>query len=89
MRDLIQLLLRQTFLLERKYDLPGRKDGSGEGVPVCRPASGFPERIFPDCGVTLLTECAYGADLYSGRSIMGREAFKACNDLYSDSEDPL
>ena len=73
MRDLIQLLLR----------------GSGEGVPVCRPASGFPERIFPDCGDHTPAECAYGADLYSGRSIMGREAFKACNDLYSDSEDPL
>ena len=65
------------------------KDGSGEGVPVCRPASGFPERIFPDCGDHTPTECAYGADLYSGRNIMGREAFKACNDLYSDSEDPL
>ena len=80
MRDLIQLLLRQTFLLERKYD---RR--AGRMVP----ASGFPERIFPDCGDHTPTECAYGADLYSGRSIMGREAFKACNDLYSDSEDPL
>lgn len=28
-----QLIAASDILLERKYDPPGRKDGSGEGVP--------------------------------------------------------
>ena len=90
MRDLIQLLLRQTFLLERKYD---RR--AGRMVPVReyrfadRHLDFLAHRLDDRSGDHTPTECAYGADLYSGRSIMGREAFKACNDLYSDSEDPL
>ena len=83
MRDLIQLLLRQTFLLERKYD---RR--AGRMVPVR-------EYRFADRHLDFLkeyfriAEITLRQNLYSGRSIMGREAFKACNDLYSDSEDPL
>ena len=74
--EVIQILYRQTFLLERKYD---KKSGRMQYVReyrICSKHMEFLRAYYKSRGNYLERECPYGPDLYPGGGFVGREAAK-------------
>ena len=68
--EVIKILFRQTYLLERKYD---RRTGRMQYVKEfhMQQASGISTGLFLYCRNHIKGKRAYGRDLYPGRSGMG------------------
>ena len=88
-RDIIQMLFRQTFLLERKYD---RRAGRMTIVREYRTADRhleFLKEYFAVAGIALRQNVHMGVIYMSGGSTLGREAAQTGDNLSSCAEAAL
>ena len=77
--EVIQLLYRQTFLLERKYEKRSGRFQYRKEYRVCSKHMEFLKEYFAVAGITLKENVHMG-----GRDAVGRKASKACYHLSAD-----
>ena len=64
--DVIRLLYRQTFLLERKFDKRAGRLQYQREYRICEKHIDFLKMYFQICRHYIMRECTSGSDLYSG-----------------------
>ena len=91
--DVIRLLYRQTFLLERKFDKRAGRLQYQREYRICEKHIDFLKMYFQIAGITLCENVHLGLiyiqDLSAGRTADGRENAKAGDSLSAGAEADL